>query len=276
MALISKPFFITYLHQPTPVDPGLLILSLGLSNTPVIGDLYDLYTGVTGYDPITGQYLAGWERLVTLVGVLPILGIAGANLRDTDETIELVGFRGIDFKIEGGKYADEAALIKAGHVGVSFDSGKTIYGFHPSAEATKYLSEAEVIGRLRAGESFADQVYDDTDIFRHAHDLGLQGAVDRSGNPLRVYSWKQRVSREDAAAIRASVLRQVQDPSQTITRYSFPIPSQSGGGYTMPHGCSNCATWPGIEGLRIPEQSGRLSEYIDILIELAGGNIWTP
>jgi len=37
--------FSTYPHQPTPVDPGLLVLSIGLSNTPIIGDLYDLYTG---------------------------------------------------------------------------------------------------------------------------------------------------------------------------------------------------------------------------------------
>ena len=42
---LQQAFFSTYPHQPTPVDPGLLVLSLGLSNTPVIGDLYDLYIG---------------------------------------------------------------------------------------------------------------------------------------------------------------------------------------------------------------------------------------
>ena len=73
--------FSTYPHQPTPVDPGLLVLSIGLSNTPIIGDLYDLYTGVTGYDPITGQYLAGWERLANIAGAIPILGLSGANIR---------------------------------------------------------------------------------------------------------------------------------------------------------------------------------------------------
>jgi RHS repeat-associated protein len=42
---LQKAFFSTYPHQPTPVDPGLLVLSMGLSNTPILGDLYDLYTG---------------------------------------------------------------------------------------------------------------------------------------------------------------------------------------------------------------------------------------
>ena len=64
-----------------PVSPGALVLSLALSNTPIFGDLYDLYSGVSGYDPITGQYLAGWERLANIAGAIPIFGISGANIR---------------------------------------------------------------------------------------------------------------------------------------------------------------------------------------------------
>ena len=78
---LQNALFSTYPHQPTPVDPGMLVFSIGLSNTPIIGDLYDLYTGVTGYDPITGQYLAGWERLANIAGAIPILGLSGANIR---------------------------------------------------------------------------------------------------------------------------------------------------------------------------------------------------
>jgi hypothetical protein len=36
---LQNALFSTYPRQPTPVDPGLLVLSLGLSNTPIIGDL---------------------------------------------------------------------------------------------------------------------------------------------------------------------------------------------------------------------------------------------
>lgn len=85
---LPRALFCTYPDQPTPVDPGLLALSLGLSNTPIIGDLYDLYTGVTGYDPITGQYLAGWERLANIAGALPVSGVSGANLREGEHAVE--------------------------------------------------------------------------------------------------------------------------------------------------------------------------------------------
>ena len=86
---LQKAFFSTYPHQPTPVDPGLLVLSIGLSNTPILGDLYDLYTGVTGYDPITGQYLAGWERLANIAGGLILFpGITGSNIRHGVHAVE--------------------------------------------------------------------------------------------------------------------------------------------------------------------------------------------
>lgn len=85
---LQNVFFSTYPHQPTPVDPGLLVLSIGLSNTPIIGDHYDLYTGVTGYDPVTEQYLAGWERLANIVGALPFLGVSGANLCEGEHAVE--------------------------------------------------------------------------------------------------------------------------------------------------------------------------------------------
>ncbi|MEZ4614124.1 MAG: RHS repeat-associated core domain-containing protein [Caldilineaceae bacterium] len=50
---LYQVLFSTYPHQPTPVSPVALALSLALSNTPVWGDLYDLATAVTGYDVIT-------------------------------------------------------------------------------------------------------------------------------------------------------------------------------------------------------------------------------
>ena len=38
--------------------------SIGIGFVPFWGDLYDLYTAITGYDPLTGQYLEPWERWV--------------------------------------------------------------------------------------------------------------------------------------------------------------------------------------------------------------------
>ncbi len=120
---LQQALFGTYPHQPTPVDPGLLVLSLGLSNTPIWGDLYDLYTGVTGYDPLTGQSLAGWERLANLAGALPIFGISGANIRqgvhaaealihNGDELAQVVGAVGksCSFEEETPVATDEGAI----------------------------------------------------------------------------------------------------------------------------------------------------------------------
>ena len=103
--------FFTYPHQPTPVSPAAPALSIALSNTPFWGDLYDLSIAVTGYDFVTGQYVAGWERLVNLVGILPILGVAGANMR--------YGLRNVDALMSHGD--DLARYIgKAGRA-CSFD-----------------------------------------------------------------------------------------------------------------------------------------------------------
>ncbi|MEZ4709787.1 MAG: hypothetical protein R3A44_21460 [Caldilineaceae bacterium] len=177
------------------------------------------------------------------------------------------------------QYADEAALIKAGHVGISFDDGKTIFGFHPAANAVKGLSSAEIIAHLRNRGSYPGQVYDDTAIFLRVHELGQQGALSRGssnapGVPLSVYQWRQELPIAQVDQIRNSVLQQLADPSITSSRYSFPDKGPTG--YFMPPGCNNCATWPSIEGVQIPESSGRLSNYIELLIERGGGAIWTP
>jgi len=62
---------------PTPLAT---LFSLGLGFTPVLGDLYDLYSGVTGYDPITGEYLSGGERALAIgAAFLPLM--SASNLR---------------------------------------------------------------------------------------------------------------------------------------------------------------------------------------------------
>ena len=82
---LQQVFFRTYPHVSRPVSPGALVLSLALSHTPIFGDLYDLYSGRVpcgrDYDPITGQYLAGWERLANIADAIPIFGVSGANIR---------------------------------------------------------------------------------------------------------------------------------------------------------------------------------------------------
>lgn len=52
-----------------------------------------------GYDPVTKQYLAGWERLANIAGAIPIFGLSGVNLRH--------GLHPAEFFVEQG---DEIAM----------------------------------------------------------------------------------------------------------------------------------------------------------------------
>lgn len=73
-----------------------MIMSISVSNTPVWGDLYDLVSEVTGYDVITGQRLAGWERIVSIIGVIPLPVISGGNLRHGLHAIDAFVSQGVD------------------------------------------------------------------------------------------------------------------------------------------------------------------------------------
>jgi len=111
---LSNVFFSTYPHQPMPVSPAALVFSLTVSNMCIVGDLYDLVTAVTGYDIITGQHLAGsgapWARLVTLVGVIPIPGINGGNLRHGIDGVESFASHGDELASVVGSIGDACRI----------------------------------------------------------------------------------------------------------------------------------------------------------------------
>ncbi len=41
---------------------------------PIIGELKDLYRAITGRDPVTGEKLKWWERVLAFIGSLPLVG----------------------------------------------------------------------------------------------------------------------------------------------------------------------------------------------------------
>ena len=54
---------------------------------PVVGDLYDLYCGLTGYDPITGERLPEWAQALAIgAAFLPL--VSGKDLRIAGEALE--------------------------------------------------------------------------------------------------------------------------------------------------------------------------------------------
>ncbi|MCB0187996.1 MAG: hypothetical protein KDE31_27200, partial [Caldilineaceae bacterium] len=142
-------FFSTYPHQPTPVSPAALVFSLTVSNTPVVGDLYDLVTAVIGYDIITGQYLAGWERLVTLIGVIPIPGVSGGILSHGMDAVDSFASYGDDLaRVVGGvgeacrinSFSEETPVVTdEGAIPIKdVDVGERVLAWDKFTETTDY------------------------------------------------------------------------------------------------------------------------------------------
>jgi hypothetical protein len=204
------------------------------------------------------------EALLFGMGTGAVMGGAAGGLGHIlSRTVKVAGFRGVGFNDPA--YASEDALIKAGHVGVSFDGGKTIYGFHPSEQAMNYAPDP--LDFLRRGGALQGQVYDDTATFLRAYQLSKQGGG------TSVYQTSVRISAEEFAEMQASVLAQVENPSLTRGWYRFPE-KVDGIPVEMPPQCNNCATWPRTLGLPIPEDTGQLSRYIPLLKKL--GSLWEP
>jgi len=195
-------------------------------------------------------------------------GIVAAACADGDCTneannlipeVRIVGFRGVGFK--DPLYSAEDGLIQAGHVGISLD-GKTIYGFHPAEEAIAELERLFAEGKapsvfdfLKSGGALRGQVYDDTALFQRACDLANNGA--------RTNVWQQSIpiSAQDLARIEQAIQQQLAEGSPYPSWYRFPAL----GGELMPPECNNCATWPRTLGVPLPEGTGQLRDYIELL-----------
>jgi hypothetical protein len=65
---------------PNIPRPLAELMSLGVGFIPVVGDLYDLVSGLTGYDPITGERLPEWARAVA-IGAAFVPLVSSSNLR---------------------------------------------------------------------------------------------------------------------------------------------------------------------------------------------------
>jgi hypothetical protein len=159
------------------------------------------------------------------------------------------------------KEKDEQPLMWAGHVGISFDGGETIYGMTPDTGA---LTRDEAIDRLKAHEAFPGKVQKDTEIFRRAErnaQLGWNTELVRSVE-LVDPAFKQQVQ------------AQVNE-GRAPFGYSFPLrPDEahpvSGQHYAASNGyapdqIANCAIYPARLGIEVPEASGNLEEYIPAL-----------
>jgi hypothetical protein len=155
---------------------------------------------------------------------------------------------------------DQFKLLKYGHIGISIGGGKTVYGFTPDPAATGGDKEA-LLAKITANESVPAIVGDDTEIFdlaaRYAATLGWDTEVATAMQLLT--QQKQLAVTEQLGAMTANSGR------AHDKKYQFPFPEPRDGRFFADDRTANCATFPGMLGLPIPEPSGKLSQYMPAL-----------
>ena len=187
-------------------------------------------------------------------------GSMAANKFASKPTVSLYGFRGAGSVDDlAGPNAPHPYTV-TGHVGYSFDGGKTIYGFGPSVP--KGMSGYEAVQSLRNKAAYPGQITDDTVIFRS---VATKPAIGRDGKPQVVIEQKIPMSKAefDAAKARHDAIG-LNKPMDDVL-YGFP----NEGACTF-----NCATFPSKIGIPIPEKSGNLRNYIPNLEQQ--GEVWVP
>ena len=237
-------------------------------------------------DPNTGQFVKRPQ------GAWGNVRVRHTSDEPTDlREVQILGFRGIGFSGITPELQAQHTLIKAGHIGVSFDGGKTIFGFHPHPNSGAQILEFGTVSPVEfakhggakllvgpdklpfSGGAFRGTVQNDTEVFKQANALFEKGVVGAKGKTTEVWQLDVQVSKEHFEQIQTQVLREVEAGSPYPSWYRFPDRRP---GVVMPRQCNNCATWPRTLGLPIPEKTGQLSIYIDELKIAGGETMWKP
>jgi hypothetical protein len=164
--------------------------------------------------------------------------------------IYLIGFRGTGFRSE--PFKQESLLIRAGHVGFSFEGEEeVIFGFHPTEEACRAVGDDEaVIKWLKAHNTLEGALFYDEAIFERAYELAKDGA------PTMVYKLSIDMTDEAFESIRRQTIAWYNE--RKAFTYAFPSDD-------IVESHDNCATFPRRLGIPLPEPTGNLREYIPIL-----------
>lgn len=192
--------------------------------------------------------------------------------------VQFYGFRGLKF-VDGVYWKElppdklafvqqmfqQDPLLHYGHVGVSFDGGRTIYGLTPPIKGTAELTPAMVKERVENHIPVPGIIGDDTATFERARALVAHG-------------WDLEIT-VAAQSLDEATLQVAFDMNRGLARtpgqqhgkeYQWPYekPNEHGDYYANAS-TRNCATYPEMIGLCVPEQSGQLRDYIPKLKEWA-------
>jgi hypothetical protein len=169
---------------------------------------------------------------------------------------------------------DVSPLLLAGHVALSFDGGKTLYGFTPH---TPGMDASKVVRMLREGNVFPGRVGVDNEHYAAAYKMAAEQGwkidVDHVAvtfDPAELPTLMQRVFGELAANERGEHPHAYWFPPKGATT---PPDSTAENGQHYGGDCiANCATWPGFVGMPLPERSGRMLDYMAKLKEWAAAD----
>lgn len=148
-------------------------------------------------------------------------------------------------------------LLHYGHVGVSFDGGRTIYGLTPRGGD---MPADELMRKVLNHEPVPAVVRDDTKTFVRVRELATEGwdfeittAALSMDDAMRAAAFGENAHLANASVANGS----------TGKEYQFPYeqPNEFGSHYANDHS-RNCATYPQMLGLCVPETSGQLRDYI--------------
>jgi hypothetical protein len=152
-------------------------------------------------------------------------------------------------------------LLKYGHIGLSLDGGKTIWGFTPAQPPD--MVDAEFLAALGKNRDFPGLVRDDKQIFVLADNY----AKNERWN-TKVYVATQLVD----AAKKKEIETKIAPMSANDGRgegaghgksYQFPNrTADTQGSHFKSEDTANCATFPALVGVPVPEPSGVLQNYM--------------
>jgi hypothetical protein len=148
-------------------------------------------------------------------------------------------------------------LLHYGHVGVSFDGGRTVHGLTPRDDL---MSADELMRKILNHEPVPAIVRDDTRTFVQARELAAQGwDLEITTAALSMDDATRAAAFGENMRLTAATEAKV----ETGKDYQFPYdkPNELGSHYANDHS-RNCATYPQMLGLCVPETSGQLRDYI--------------
>jgi hypothetical protein len=160
-------------------------------------------------------------------------------------------------------------LLHYGHVGVSFDGGRSIYGLTPPIEGMQTMTAETIMAKVAAHEPVPGLVRNDTKTFQLARKM-----ADEFGWDLEISSASLSLDDEArAAAFGENARLAATAPEKHGKQYQWPYEKPNDqGSFFADENTRNCATYPQMLGLCVPEPSGQLRDYIPRLKEWSTGS----